>query len=324
MPERSDKLKRLNEEAGQYELPYISKSRIKQWMRVPEHFRLKYLEDIREPETEAMRRGTDIHETFEHYYEQHREAGGSAEPTDMALLPERSLWADYVTPYISNFLVWEDERWREAGKKHDHYLPLAVEEEIWVDDGLLNDVEDEPPWMGIADVILRAESVVQVPQESGAVIIDFKTGKVPDEQYRDEGIYTELEYYAMLFEQKYDVVAVGAYYPKEHELLVEPAAVEERRSRIRDAAAEMIRLCDEYDGTQKFEAKESPLCKWGPSSDEQSAFYGVCSQCTWGKPANNEETFVAMLDEGYSYDRIADELGCSKDAVNYWRYKLYE
>ena len=41
MPDRSDKLNRLNQEAGQYELPYVSKSRVMKWEEQPEHFPTK-------------------------------------------------------------------------------------------------------------------------------------------------------------------------------------------------------------------------------------------------------------------------------------------
>jgi DNA-directed RNA polymerase specialized sigma24 family protein len=84
----------------------------------------------------------------------------------------------------------------------------------------------------------------------------------------------------------------------------------------------MVAAVNDYDGSQKFEANEGPLCMWGEDDGEQSDFYGVCSQCTWGVPANNKETFIQMVEEGYSDYEIADDLGTSTDAVNYWKYKF--
>lgn len=321
MPDRSDRLLDTAEAAGEYELPYISKSRIMQWIKNPEHFRLKYLEGIREPETDAMVRGTRIHESFEMFYENggvgrnagHLDAGVEALPAD------RQLWADFVEPYITNFLTWETERWDTVGGNPDQYHPLGVEEEYWRDEIL--GVEDEPEWMGIADAVFHASSIPDIEENKGVVIVDFKTGSVPDEQYRGDGIYTELEYYMLLFEDKYNVVAAGAYYPRENELLIHRPA-EQQRDLIIEAAGEMIRSVASYEGDTKFEAKEGPLCKWGLSDDEESAFYGVCSQCTWGAPAKNQNTFEQMLEENYSDGEIAEVLDCSVNSVRYWKYKL--
>jgi hypothetical protein len=321
MPDRSDRLLDTADAAGEYELPYISKSRIMQWIKNPEHFRLKYLEDIREPETDAMVRGTRIHESFEQFYENggvgrkagHLDAGVEALPAD------RQLWADFVEPYITNFLTWETDRWDHVGGNVDQYVPVGIEEEHWRDEVL--GIEGEPEWMGIADAIFHASSVPSVDEDDGVIIVDFKTGSVPDEQYRGDGIYTELEYYMLLFEDKYNVVAAGAYYPRENELLIHRPA-EQQRDLIIESAAEMIREVEAYDGDTKFEGKEGPLCKWGFSDDEESAFYGVCSQCTWGAPAKNRNTFEQMLEEGYSDGEIAEVLDCSVNSVRYWKYKV--
>lgn len=320
MPERSEKLQQLADDAGQYELPYISKSRVMQWIKNPEHFRLKYLEDIRPEETKAMRRGTDIHETFEEFYERAADYE-SAEALERApeLLGDRGRWADYTEPYITNFLRWEYERFDAAIDKRC-WKPLAIEAEMWKDDVL--GIDGEPEWMGIADVILTAESVPQVPDGEGAIIVDFKTGSVPDEKYRDDGIYTELEYYQILFDDEYDVRGAAAYYPREDELVVKPPDETEYRDNVLAAAEEMIHACADYDGSQQFAANEGPLCGWGTDSDERSDFYGVCSQCTWNVPVDNRNAFEQMVDEGYTKKEIAESLGCTTNAVGYWKYKL--
>jgi hypothetical protein len=321
MPDRSEKLRRLNEEADQYELPYISKSRVMQWVKNPEHFRLKYLEGIREPETDAMVRGSRIHESFEEFYLEGGLArnAGRLDRGVSALPEDRQLWADFTEPYITNFLKWETERWDTCGGNPSEYLPVGIEEEHWRDP--LLGLDNEPEWMGIADAVLPAASIEDVESDSGVVIVDFKTGSVPDEQYRGDGIYTELEYYVMLFEDKYDVVGAGAYYPRADELLVQPAS-EQQREYIIESVGEMVRQTASYEGDTQFEAKEGPLCKWGLSDDEESGFYGVCSQCTWGVPAKNEETFRQMLKEGYSDWEIAEALGTDTNAVNYWKFKM--
>lgn len=317
MPDRSNKVERLNEEAGQYELPYISKSRVKQWLENPEHFRLKYLEGIEEPETQAMRRGSDIHETFEAYYNNQDQAGPATDAID--LLPDHELWADYTEPYITNFLAWEMMRKEEVDGILSEYAPVSVEEEHWRDPVL--GIEGEPEWMGLADAILPAAGVPDIETDEGVVVVDFKTGKVPDPQYRSPGIYTELEYYVMLFEDKYPVVGAGAYYPRENEFILQPE-MEEYREDVIEAVREMVQATRSYEGDTQFETNEGPLCKWGMDDDQESAFYGVCSQCTWGVPANNENQFRELVEQGHHAHEIAEHLGTSENAVRYWKHKL--
>jgi len=320
-PARTARVEELQEQTDEYELPYVSKSRVMQWVKNPEHFRLKYLEGVREPETDAMRRGTHIHESIEHYYNACRRYQRKLRPAESEALPDtRGQWAKYIEPYLSNFFRWEAERWAKADST-DGYLPVAVEEEHWRDDLL----DMGPPWMGIADAVLPAESVPSVPSTDGVVIVDFKTGSVPYEDYRQDGIFTELAYYQVLFEDEYDIVATAAYYPREHETLVQPTwtdASERARENVFANAKELIEVTAGYDGATKFEANEGPLCGWSPDADDRSAFYGLCSQCTWNVPVENEETFRQMVDEGYSTGEIADDLGTSKRAVSYWKNKL--
>jgi RecB family exonuclease len=323
MPERSDKVHRLQEETEEYGLPYISKSRVMQWQTNPEHYRLKYMEGIREPETEAMRRGTSIHEVFEDYYANlvdYIAGAGDVPAVDeiAELLPEHTRWSRYTVPYIKNFIQFEARR-AAACEKPQQMIPIAIEDEMWRDPVL--GLDDEPEWMGLADAIYDAASVPAVAKNSGAVVVDFKTGKVPQQKYRDDGIHMELEYYVMLFEAKYDVATAGAYYPRADEFLVQPDDPS-FRTQVEDAVTQMVKACREYDGDTNFDTKEGPLCKWGPSDDEESAYYGICSKCTWGVPANNPETFKQMVKEGYGDWEIAESLGTSTDAVNYWRYKM--
>lgn len=317
MPGRSNKYDELRKQADDYEMPYISKSRLKLWMNNPEHFRLKYLEGYRGRASQAMVRGSKIHESIEGFYnnatEQYEDVG--LPPGDfVSYLPEdTSLWQDYIEPYMTNFFAWEHRR-LEYAPSVESWLPVAVEEEHWLEDR-------DPPWTGLADVIVNADSLPEFEGEDGVVIIDFKTGKVPDEKYRDDGIHIELAYYEALFGEKYDVAGSGAYYPKSDTFITKTSDDEWDRNRINEAVDELIETVENYDGEDHFETNPGPLCKWGEDEDEESAFYGICP-CTWGVPANNREQFEQMVDDGVPAQRIADELDTTEDAVWYWKYKF--
>lgn len=318
MPDRSEKIERLNAEAGEYELPYLSKSRIMQWQKDKEHFRLKYLEGYKEKETGAMVRGTEIHESIEAHYHNQR-ANTSAELWDESLLPDdRTLWADHIEEF-TNFLNWESDR---RASVHENFLPLGVEEEVWHDPVL--GLDGEPEWMGIADAVLPSASVPSIDADEGVTIVDFKTGSVPEEQYRDDGILMELAYYEIVFSEKYDVTGTAAYYPTPNEIITRRAGTEnasEHTERVLSAAESMIKAVREYEGNEKFEHEPGPLCKWGTGDDEESAFYRI-TDCVWGVPADHPDTFEALVEDGYGDSDIAAKMGTTVDAVNYWKYKM--
>lgn len=306
------------------ELEYISKSRIKEWLSCEWRFYKKYVEGKREPENEAMRRGSDIHETFEVFYENARKyvaSTGSLPENIREFLPDEVVWEDYREPYVANFIRREEGRKKYLEDKADngeidreelsyYWLPVGIEEEGWLD-------EQSPPWMGYADVMVHAESVPTVMTDDGVVVIDFKTGDTPDEQYREKGIYLEGEFYAMLFDDEYEVAAVAGYYPKDDDFLISPLK-KNRRDIIREAVTEMV----EAEEPDDYEYNEQPLCAWGSSDDERCPYYEEECESTWAVPIDNKERFVEFCERGLSSAHIAMEMDTTVDAVKYWARKL--
>ena len=338
MPAQTDRVQTLREEAGEGEIPYISKSRIKKFVTCPRKFYYSYIRGVPTPETDAMRRGTDIHETFEGYYENvqsYVEEHGEVPDDLVTMLPDdSSRWGKYMDPYISNFLVWEKKRLNQAkihvARENQGYnpeecdrrvaelwLPVAVEAEEWLEDPL-DYGEDAIPWMGYADVIVDAATVPACEEDEGVVIVDFKTSsKTPKEQYRDEGIYLEGEYYAMLFESEYDVAGVAGFYPAPGEMVVSPLK-EERRDLIR----EVVTHIHEHRELSDYEADEQPLCQYGVGPEKGCAFYGICSS-TWGEPAKNEDAYEKFKEVLSSADgdkpyAVAQAFNMDYGAAKYW------
>lgn len=323
MPDRSDRIQEAKESSAENELSYLSKSRVKSWLSNPRHFYFKYVKGLKAAETEPMVRGTQIHELFEDYYNELKEVYESS--GTLPALTERVSWfgdwydlGRHSEPYVSNFLTFENRRLEEAGGLDD-YAPISIEEEHWISPQL--GLDKEPSWMGLADVIVPAASLSEIESDTGVVVIDFKTGKVPKQQYRsdDGGIYTELEYYAILFGDKYDVVGAAAYYPKADELLVQPDKAEYREN-VEQAVREMVPAVASLDKSE-FEKNEGPLCKWSEDPDDESEYYGLCN-CTWGKPAKNKERFTKLVERGLHDSGVADKLGTSTEAVRYWAWKF--
>jgi len=331
MPSATSKIKKLREESGEGEIPYLSKSRIKKWETCPRQFYHTYIEGKRAEETDAMRQGTRIHETFEDYYANVQEHYAPEEGEEISdfpptpeqlteLLPDDVLrWADW-REFMANFIVWEIRRAEAADEKFEltenaihHWLPVGIEAEEWKED-------EDPPWMGFADVIVHAATVPQVDTDSGVVIVDFKTGKTPNKKYRDNGIFLEGEFYAAIFEDVYDVVGVAGFYPKAGDFLVSDLS-DKRRKTVEEIVDEINTAVENGCNIEDFPIDEQPLCKWGEGEENQCEFYDECPS-SWGVPAEKRDLFETMVDNGNTPYQIADYMGCEVGHVYYWKKKF--
>jgi len=286
-------------------LSYVSKSRIKTFKQCPRKFWLKYWTENRPPGNYYTERGSEVHECFEVFHEnlkEHLDEGGEAPKFLADLMPDDfTLWSQWLEPYLGHFWKFEERRWLEAERSVEFadsmmphggldvaaetlnaWEPVEVEAEAWLgeppedcdvaDDAYIN--PDGPPvgeipWMGSADAIFHSASVPEV-DGGGVTILDYKTGSVPDPQYRDEGIFLEGEFYGWLFEKFFDVDAVAGYYPKEDELIISPYPDRERRWEIKKA---VLGLQDDPTDMDNFPVEEQPLCHYGHG---QCFFYPVC------------------------------------------------
>jgi len=319
MPDQSDRVLALRENAEPGEIPYVSKSRVKKWLTCQEQFNFAYLKGYKEPGNIYTRRGTNVHEVFEDYYERAAEyvvdTGEYPTTAEMVdFLGDPTEWADYLIPYMMNFLAFEARRVRDSPDP-ETWLPVAIETEGWLEDPL-NRGDEGIPLMGYADAIYDVACFPEVPVSEGVVIVDFKTGKVPNEKYRDEGIYLEGQFYALLFEDEYDIAAVAGYYPKADEFIVSPLK-ERREQLIYDVVLAMHEVSGDPPG--HLPISEQPLCYWG--EDGQCAYYDICSS-RWGEPLKHADRTREMVAAGASDGAIADRLDCSINHVRYAKKKL--
>ena len=328
MPTQTDRLLKLREASEPGQIPYCSKSRVKKFLTCPEKFNYSYLKGYKQPETRYMRRGTVVHEAIEDYYAEAetfvKQYGVFPSLGEMvSFLPDTARWADHTEPYITNFLQFE--RRRQEALYHldseeeaaNEWLPVAVEAEEWLDDPL-GYGDESIPWMGYADAIYSSRSFPQITDDKGVVIVDFKTGKTPNKKYRDEGIFLEGEYYAMLFESEWDVAGVAGYYPRGDDLIVAPLK-ESRREKIREVVHKFQALNREQ--PEHLPIDEQPLCYWNEGDGNHCPYYDMCSS-TWGEPLKHADRTREMFAAGRSPYDIADELECDVGSVYYAKKKL--
>jgi hypothetical protein len=300
----------VSDELRENGLPYVSKSRLKTFKNCPRKFLYKYWMENRAPTNYYMERGSQVHRAFEEFHEnlsEYIEENGERPPRFAPLMSDWHDYSQWLEPHVGNFWLFEERRWdecqRRAGIAADalpgdagvdvdftslqRSEPVEVEAEAWLGEPPEFWVEDngEPdyvsgeapvgdiPWMGFADVILNTASVPGV-EGNGVVILDYKTGKVPDKKYREDGIFLEGEYYGMLFEEFFDVDGVAGYYPKKDELIVSPYPSTDRQRGIKSAVLSMQKPQD----VENYEFNENPLCHYGHG---QCFFYDECPS-QWG------------------------------------------
>ena len=311
------------EAAGPDEIPFVSKTKVKNWVNCAQRFYHDTVADhdgegSDDGDAEAIQRGTLIHETIEGYYHnvvEYVEETGELPEQPAAHLPDnQDEWEEVLDPYLTNFLAFEARRLERVDTPAE-WLPVGIEEEAWLD---RPSYPDEPPWMGFADALLPTASL-PVSVSSGVALIDFKTGDVPWVDFRDTGIFLELEYYSMLFEDEYTITALGGYYPREDELLTS-APMGERRDLIRSSVREMATASPT--DPSDYPVNEQPLCCWGPGDGSRCPYYEDCDS-TWAVPVERKSEFMRLCRELDSVAEIADRLGTTVDAVEYWAGKMH-
>lgn len=265
-------------------LEHVSKSRVKTYLNCPRKFLIKYWMDNRSPGSYHTEKGSKIHRAYEDFHENLIEWVGEHEKKPRRFAHLMGDWRDYhqwLAPHIENFWMFEETRWSlalDAANSYEEalelWLPVGVEVEGRLEEPPVGDI----PWMGYADAILHAATVPQIDEDEGVVVLDYKTGKVQDEKYREEGIYLEGEFYGWLFEEddtfEHKVVGVAGYYPQADELVVSPYPDYERRNVILEAVEGM----QEIPELENYDFEEQPLCHWG---DGRCFYYNECPS-SWG------------------------------------------
>lgn len=246
-------------------LEHISKSRVKKYLKCERKFGFTYLAGERVDSNFYMERGTAVHDAFEQFHHNVKAfvAANREFPSSFTdLMPQASDWYQF-TEFFGPFFRFELDRW-ETAKKNTDSLEDALD--VWVPHSMEKSLrlEDPPvgelPWMGPTDLVLHAASVPMVEANEGLVILDYKTGSVPDSQYQGKGIDIDLAFYTWVWEEHgYDIAASVGMYPGESETLVREDIDRAAREKITDVVTE---LHNKAATKEEFDISPSPLCAW--------------------------------------------------------------
>jgi len=172
--------------------------------------------------------------------------------------------------FIAPFFEWELKRWKTAQENTDSHeealaawTPHSVEVSLTIDDPPVGEI----PWLGPYDCLVDARSIAEIESNEGYVVIDYKTGSISDKkEWKKEGIYVDLEFYAwMLEEAGYEVAGGIGMYPSEDENVTRSMPNQQTRKNI----AEVVEFLHEAAATREnFPTNPQPLCDWCHFQDQ--------------------------------------------------------
>lgn len=220
----------------------LSPSKVRSFSNCPQAFRYKYIDHLPEPETESTTKGTIVHKALELVYNQ--------DPPDrVSAIYNWALDAAVAACGLeaSHELLVECQNLIEniTALENPYQIPVK-DTELWIE----REVSGHT-YRGIIDRVDRYPS-------HAVHLIDYKTGKVPNDRAARERLHG-LMFYAWLY--GVDVQAVSLYYlagPTRISAAVEPHIIEGLRQR-NDAMWQAIeRACERND----FRPRVGPLCSW--------------------------------------------------------------
>ena len=155
---------------------YISPSRLNIWLKCPIAFKLRYIDGIRSPTTPNLFLGKAVHAGLECFY-RHRQVGVNLAISDV-VQRLNVCWEELLAEENMTFTSTSDETKlkQQAAVLISAYLvqvsdePVPMAVETTLKEPLIDPFTGEDlgiPLLGIIDLI--------VPQEHGAVVVDFKT-----------------------------------------------------------------------------------------------------------------------------------------------------
>lgn len=253
------------------ELEHISKSRVKTYLKCPRSFAMKYLCGERFDGNYYTERGTMIHEAYEKFHENlmaYVTANNEVPHRFTELLGTSDDWFQFIE-FLGPFFEYELDRLDESKRVADDFeqaleiwTPVSVEEDLNVQNPPVGTL----PWLGPADVLHHAASVPEVEATEGVVVLDYKTGSLPKEQYRDTGIHIDLAFYSWMLEKSgFDVAGSIGLYPAADDMIVREVPDIEARATISRVVDDLHTLGATRD---EFPTKPTPLCDYCEYQDQ--------------------------------------------------------
>ena len=248
----------MDDVATTAELPVsrLSPSGASTFRQCPRRWRMRYVERLPDPPTEAALRGTFAHRVLEELM-----GGSPSERTiEQARVLARQLWPEVEADEHYGALGFDGDaarafRWR-AWRAVEGYF--RIEDPVGVDvverEQLVECELAGVPFVGVVDRVERLDGEL--------VVTDYKSGRAPSERFEADRLAQVLLYAAALAEMGVPVRRVRLLYLGQR--AVEAAATADDVAPAVDALGGTWRSIGEAVGSGDFPARPGPLCGWCP------------------------------------------------------------
>lgn len=265
----------------------ISKSSLGSFNWCPKKYEFSYIERLPQDQTEAMRKGTILHNHRENFFDEFdvkkAEGMNNSEITEYvtSLMPVDEYYDISLT-----VAAFEAQRFIEAKSegKTDEYLPIINEELFDCEITIPKDTNSKFPLQ--RDYTVRLQGIIdRVFIENGKLIpFEYKTGGWKD--WKKTSMRQEMAFYQLMIENCDDEILAkyglnsdmevshwGWYYPAANHITVEPVKKRTRTS-VMNNIAKLIHAYEQKHFETKFYYKTCSHC----------SYFGICDAAntdTW-------------------------------------------
>lgn len=269
----------------------ITKSSLGSFDWCPKKYDFSYQQRLPQDQTEAMRKGTIMHNAREDFFNEFdivkAETMNSEELLDYcsSLFPVDDYFEEYQT-----IAVFESQRFMDALKegKTDEFLPVCNEGMFDCEITIAADTNPKYPLR--RDYVVHLQGIIDrvFKEGNGYIPMEFKTG--PWKDYKATGMRKEMAFYKILIENSSEAVLRNAglepnvpvthwswYYPISNYIFCEEATNAYRKNNVKKVMQNIAKLIHAYEQKlfeTKFYYKTCAHC----------SFFGLCDAAeenTW-------------------------------------------
>jgi putative RecB family exonuclease len=234
---------------------YLSASSIATFHQCPLKYKYSRIDNLKEPPTQETLLGTFVHEILEVFYK--------LNPSDRTIQNARhiasTIWENYKDPATTltkSAQELKDFRWR-AWFCVENLWKVENPEHV-----SLNGTETE--FIGDIDGV-KVKGIIDrwVINEEGVIdVSDYKTGKVPRKEWRDDK-FDQLVIYGILIGDAHEkeIGSLDLIYLKEG-VTLNFSPTQERISKVKEHIVTTRKMIDERCKSEDFEYRTSNLCGW--------------------------------------------------------------
>ncbi len=245
-PEDNSELRTVNRE--QFHVDYLSYSQIETFQTCPLHYKLRYIYKIPTPPSAALSFGSSIHSAMQTFYQKLKNGEKASDELITACLDENWINEGYKGKDHERQTMEAGYNYLKGFLQGDGYIdgkhPIALEQNFLLP---LNHIEGERP-LKVGGKIDRVDEIADGCIE----IIDYKTGRIPEQREVDKNM--QMTFYALAahfmqelpYGKKVEEIKLSLYYFEEQKKMSTTRTMDQ----LMDAIGEIYKVRKEIEESE--------------------------------------------------------------------------